>query len=288
MKKRNYLTIAFLSFFCIIALLSIFSFGNLPTEKASPFEVTFTASHDQSSQKYMVILPNKFNSKKEHDLLIGLHGHGCDMKQYIFDRLSECRAFRDFASKQKMIAVSADYRPKTSWMGPAAEADLVQIIMELKQKYRIRKVYLTGASMGATATLTFCVLHPELIDGAAAMNPHANHLEYDNFQDAIAASFGGSKTDKKAVSEYVKRSAEFFPERITMPLAITVGLNDKIIPPASAIRLAEKIRKQGGKVFLIVREQGGHSTSYEDATAALKFMFSGKVLEKWHNIDIYK
>ena len=37
------------------------------------------------------------------------------------------------------------------------------------------------------SSLTFAALHPDLIDGVASLNGTANHLEYEQFQDAIAA-----------------------------------------------------------------------------------------------------
>ena len=60
--------------------------------------------------------------------------------------------------------------------------------------------------------MTFAAIHPERVDGVASMNGTANHLEYENFQDAIAESFGGTKA--KIPREYKKRSAEYWPERL--------------------------------------------------------------------------
>ena len=106
-----------------------------------------------------------------------------------------------------MIFISPDYRAKTSWMGPKAEADLVQIIEKLQCKYRVDRVFLVGGSMGGTSVLTFAALHPDLVAGVSSQNGTANLVEYRLFQDAIAASFGGSK--QAIPDEYKKRSAEF-------------------------------------------------------------------------------
>lgn len=94
-------------------------------------------------------------------------------------------------------------------MGPAAEADLLQILDELHRRFRIRDVVISGGSMGATSALAFAVMHPDCVDGVVALNGTANLLEYENFTDAIAASYGGTKTEKPEV--YQARSAEFFP-----------------------------------------------------------------------------
>ncbi len=238
--------------------------------RTGPQEVHFTARSDGSKQAYVLLLPEDFRPDQAHHLLIALHGHGSDRWQYIKDGRAECRAARDVGAAQRLIFVSPDYRARTSWMGPQAEADVLQIIEGLKKKYRLGKVFLCGASMGGSSALTFTARHPQLIAGVIAMNGTANHLEYDKFQDAIAASFGGTK--KQVPEEYRQRSAEFFPGRFTMPVAITTGGKDTLVPPQSCLRLAAAIKKTNPKVLLIHRPNGGHSTDYADSKAALEFV----------------
>jgi pimeloyl-ACP methyl ester carboxylesterase len=125
--------------------------------------------------------------------------------------------------------------------------------------------------MGGSAALTFAALHPELVDGVVSMNGTANHFEFEKFQDAISKSFGGAKS--KIPLEYKKRSAEYWPENFTMPVAITASGQDKTVPPESVLRLANTIKKlQPENVHVIYRESAGHETSYEDAKAAFEFV----------------
>ena len=233
-------------------------------------DVTFTADHDNTEQKYMLILPENFISGEPHDLLIALHGHGSDRRQVIENPRDECRGMREIAAEYDMILVSPDYRATTSWMGPAAEADLVQIIVQLKEKYKVKRVFLCGGSMGGTSALAFAAMHPELIDGVAAMNPTANLLEYENFQDAIAESFGGTKTEIPL--EYKNRSAEYWPERFTMPVGITASGKDDVVPPQSAMRLAKILKQLHRDILLVYREHAGHDTNIEDTKTILKFV----------------
>ena len=169
-----------------------------------------------------------------------------------------------------MLLVSPDYRARTSWMGPKAEADLLQVIDELKSRYRIDKLILCGASMGGSSALTFAVLHPDRVQGVVSMNGTANHLEYESFQEAIRESFGGTK--ETIPLEYKRRSAEYWPELLTMPVAITAGGKDETVPPGSVVRLAGVLKRLGRDVLLIHRESGGHSTGYEDGKEALEFV----------------
>jgi len=237
---------------------------------SAPQDIEFTANCDHTKQHYVMLLPETFSAHKPHSLLIALHGHGSDRWQFIKNTRGECKAARDIASKYNMIYVSPDYRARTSWMGPKAELDLVQIIHDLKLKYDIDKVFLCGGSMGASSSLTFAALHPKLIDGVAAMNPTANHLEYNNFQTAISKSFGGTK--QEIPHEYKKRSAEYWPEKFTMPVSISVGGQDESVPPESARRLVNILKQINQSVLLIDRPEQGHATSYADSIAILEFV----------------
>jgi pimeloyl-ACP methyl ester carboxylesterase len=232
-------------------------------------DVSFTAQCDSTEQKYVLLFPPSFTPDAPHDVLIALHGHGSDRWQFIKDERDECRAARDFAAEHEMLYVSPDYRAATSWMGPKAEADVVQIIAELKRNWHVSRVFLCGGSMGGTASLIFAVLHPDLLDGVASMNGTANLLEYERFLDAISQSYGGSKTDIPL--EYKKRSAEFWPEKFTIPVAFAVSGRDSIVPPDSVLRLAKALKANGGKVKLIYRKNEGHVTKYKDAKAILEF-----------------
>ena len=252
--------------FLVCCVSAAMSFGDPP----QPEDVPFQADIDQTEQRFVQLLPPEFQADKSHDMLVALHGHGSDRWQFVRDARDECRAARDVAAKHHMIYVSPDYRAKTSWMGPKAEADLVQIIRDLKKRHRIGRVFVTGGSMGGTAALTFAALHPDLIAGVASMNGTANLLEYPNFLDAISASFGGTKG--AIPDEYKTRSAEYWPERFTMPVGITTGGKDTLVPPHSVERLAGVLKQLDRKVLLIRRDSTGHQTNYEDGVAILEFV----------------
>lgn len=241
-----------------------------------PQDRTFTATRDQTEQHYVLLLPTDFAAGQTRDLLVALHGHGSDRWQFAQDARGECKGARDAAADRGMIFVSPDYRAKMSWMGPAAEADTVQLIAALKKEFSIGRVVLCGGSMGATAALTFTALHPDLVDGVVALNGLANHLEYENFQDAIGESFGGSK--QQVPEEYYRRSAEYFPLKFTMPVALTTSGQDTTVPPGSVMRLAEILKKINPAVFHLHRPETGHETSYDDTLEAMNF-----VLGKLHD-----
>lgn len=236
----------------------------------SPCEVVFHSRLDGTEQRYVVQLPPQFRADGVYHVMIALHGHGSDRWQFIRDNRDECRVAREMATRHQMIYVSPDYRAKTSWMGPAAEADLLQMMDDLHGQYRIDRVFICGGSMGGTAALAFAAMHPGHVDGVISMNGTANMVEYGQFQEAIAASYGGSKTDRPDI--YRQRSAELFPERFTMPVSMTSGGQDTLVPPDSILRLAESLKQRNSPVLLVHRPDGGHQTNVADATSAFEFV----------------
>ncbi|MDB5386588.1 MAG: hypothetical protein JWM11_2234 [Planctomycetaceae bacterium] len=245
--------------------------GSLLADEPLVEDIAFTAKLDGTEQRYVQMLPAGFRAEQSHDVLLALHGHGSDRWQFVKQERAECKASRDFAARHNLIFISPDYRAATSWMGPAAEADVLQIISEVRTKHKISRVFICGGSMGGSSALAFAALHPKLIDGVAAMNGTANFLEYTQFQDAIRASFGGTK--EAIPAEYKKRSAEYWPEVLTMPVAMSTGGKDALVPPQSCIRLTSVLKQLNRSVLLLHREEGGHETNYDDSLAILDFMY---------------
>jgi pimeloyl-ACP methyl ester carboxylesterase len=242
---------------------------------AEPQDVSFTASSDGTTQHYALMLPDGFDGSKPHSLLVALHSYGGDRWQCLQTKYPTMKAALEAAAKWRMIIASPEYRGKTSWMGPKAESDVLQMISEIKTHYHIGKVFICGTSMGGTGALTFVARHPELVDGVVAMNALANHLEFDTAEGlakVIQESFGGTK--QQIPLEYKRRSAEYWPERFTMPLALTAGAKDTLLPPASVARLADVVRKIGGQVLYICPADQGHNTTYEDARTAFEFVLN--------------
>lgn len=262
---------------CVGAVLCA-ALGAEVDDRFTAEDVAFTAACDGTTQHYVVMLPRGFKPDARHHVLVALHGHGSDRWQFAGGAAPTGKAARDVACQRDLILILPDYRARTSWMGPAAEADTCQIIAEVKRRFRVDKVFLCGGSMGGSSALTFAVLHPELIDGVASMNGTANHLEYTGFQDAIAESFGGTKTE--IPEEYKKRSAEYWPERFTMPVGITASGQDTIVPPESVRRLAAVLEKLDRRVLVIYREDVGHTSKPEDVCQVLDFVVDRATTEE--------
>jgi pimeloyl-ACP methyl ester carboxylesterase len=265
---------------CLCSVVAIFTFtfpqkahgDDAASKEPSIEDRSFVAMNDGTEQKYVLVYPPHFDPAKPVSLLIALHGHGSDRWQFVKQARGECSGTREVATRYGMLLVSPDYRAKTSWMGPKAEEDLLQIIASLKKRFVVEHVVVSGGSMGGTGALTFTARNPDLVDGVISLNGTANLVNYERFSDAIAASFGGTRAD--IPDEYLNRSAEFFPERFTMPVAATTGGADKIVPPDSVLRLLKSIKKNNDDVLSIHRPGGGHSTNHDDTVRAFEFVIS--------------
>lgn len=257
----------------ILMMSSIFAFlfSSVSIFAQEISDLSFTADFDQTEQNYIELLPEDFKKDRSYDLMIALHGYTADRWQFARDKRDECVAFRTFIKDHNLIGISPDYRCCGSWMNEAAEQDLLQIIRVSKEKFKIGKVFLIGGSMGGASVLTFAALHPDLISGVVSMNGLSNYFEYKNFQEVIEKAFGGKKAEIPL--EYKKRSAEYWPEKLTMPIAFTVGMRDTVVPPSSIIRLVEVLKETGVEVKLIA-DEGGHETDFKTAMEAMDFVLN--------------
>jgi predicted esterase len=57
-----------------------------------------------------------------------------------------------------------------------------------------------------------------------------------------------------------------------MPVVVTTGGRDALVPPESVLRLTGVLKKLGREVLVIHRPEGGHETNYADAQAALDYV----------------
>jgi pimeloyl-ACP methyl ester carboxylesterase len=261
--------------FTVVVLLSMaFSPVASATMLGSPTNVSFTASYDGSAQDYYQLLPTDYVSTKTYDVVIALHGSGSNGLQYATNPADEMRATRDAAGNNDMIMICPNDRGTTSWMNAPSEADLVQIIQNLKSTYHVGNVILTGASMGGTGTLTFTALHPNLINGMCSVNGLANfdgyHSSNTDLAGQITTAFGG--TQAQVPAEYYKRSAINFPQSFTMPMSIATNGGDTVVPAASVVSLYNTVKNTNTKAVSFYRSTGNHSTNYVDNAVALEYV----------------
>ncbi|MCC7494579.1 MAG: alpha/beta fold hydrolase [Fimbriimonadaceae bacterium] len=145
-----------------------------------------------------------------------------------------------------------------AYMSPAATADCRGLLEHARAHLGCQQFVLLGGSGGASSALAFAVQHPERLAGVVAMgmcdivarlefarrssNPVLTQLAADCF-----AAYGALPEEQPAL--YAARSVLLHHARLTMPVVLTMGECDALIPVAETRRIAAVMRNQPGFVY---------------------------------------
>jgi pimeloyl-ACP methyl ester carboxylesterase len=155
-------------------------------------------------------------------------------------------------------------------MGPLGESGLADLIGLLRGRWPGRPVYLCGGSMGGSSALVFAVRRPELIDGVAAFCPASDIEAYyayaggspdptlRNIAAAIRLHYGAG--GGRLEDQLRPRSALRHADRLTMPVYLSHGTADALIPCAATKGLAERLEQLGRRVTYVEIEGGDHDS----------------------------
>ncbi|MHB9132983.1 MAG: alpha/beta hydrolase family protein [Armatimonadota bacterium] len=227
-------------------------------------ERSFTAQVDGSRQTYLLLMPPQIETAET--LVVCFHGHGSHQEQFLTpviydDRLGELVRF---SQARNLLYAALEYRGN-SWMGPLAEADTRQVIAELREEFQPKRVVLVGGSMGGTSVLIYAALHPEGIDGVVSLCPATDTEAFyhealtgplPELSHAIQASYGG--TPEEVPEEYHRRSSRRHADRLTMPLMISHGDADALIPVSHSRALVKRLTDIGAPVQYTEIPGGDH------------------------------
>ncbi len=222
-------------------------------------EKTFAASYDGTPQTYLLKDFRPSPASEAPLLVIYLHGalshQDQGMKAEIYgDAFS--RLARELEARQA-VYICPEYRGN-SWMGAAAESDLLDILRQAKEQYQPQKTILMGGSMGGTSTLIFATKHAELLDGAFALCPATDVAEmFARFPEHFLSAYGGSP--EEVPEEFRLRSSRYHAQNLAqLPLSIVHGTRDESIPIHHARLLVEQLRPQHQRLFYTEIEDGDH------------------------------
>ena len=135
-----------------------------------------------------------------------------------------------------------------------------------------------GGSSGGLTALGVLADHPELAAGGVVLYPVADLAvlaeESHRFEAHYTVSLVGPLTDEAL---YAERSPINYAERIQKPLLVMHGDSDPVVPLASTVELAERIRRAGGDVELVIMEGEGHGFR-DPANKRLEYERTGEFL----------
>lgn len=156
----------------------------------------------------------------------------------------------------------------TAYMSPAAGVDLQALLAWGRKELGCSRYVLLGGSGGASSAMAYAVLRPQDVDGVVALGmcDIFARLEFAEASDnpvlqelarTVYAAYGGSPAELPDV--YRARSVLEHPERLTMPVVLTIGECDALIPAAETRKIAEALR--GNPQFTYVEVPGGDHDS---------------------------
>ncbi|NUQ61525.1 MAG: prolyl oligopeptidase family serine peptidase [Pirellulales bacterium] len=143
-------------------------------------------------------------------------------------------------------------------MSPAATADLTDLLGYCRDKMGCRRFVLLGGSGGASSALAYAVVHPEGIHGVIAMGACdiRQRLDFARKSDipvlqrlakTVFAAYGGAPEEQPDL--YEARSVLAHTDRLTMPVILTMGENDALIPVAESRKIAAAMKGKGNLVY---------------------------------------
>lgn len=164
--------------------------------------------------------------------------------------------------------LSANLRD-TAYMSPAATADLSDLLDFSRQYLGCERFVLLGGSGGASSAMAYAVLHPEKVDGVIAMGmcDIVARLEFARRSDipilrqlatTVFAAYGGTPADKPEL--YQARSVLAHLDRLTMPVVLTMGEKDALIPVQETRKIAAAMQGRPNFAYHEV-PQGNHDSA---------------------------
>ncbi len=210
-----------------------------------------------------VILPGSVRSGRRMICSWVLHGHG-SIGGSISQRAGRMPGGEGHGGRAGMILVSPGLQGETSWMGPKAEADVLQILDKLKADYRIGKTVLAEARWGLPFDVDVCRQRTRAAcrrpggDERHGQPPGAWRTSRRRFASRSAAARRKSpwNTQKNRMLNTC-RAAQLDADRST-----TEAKTNRA--PDSVVRLAAVPKSLQPNVLLIHWPEGGYSTDYED------------------------
>jgi pimeloyl-ACP methyl ester carboxylesterase len=218
---------------------------------AETTRITFTSAFD-GAEDWALFLPG--NPSK--NTVVYLHGSFSYADQ-IFTR-KDVREFwlsRILEGQHSLLSVNTR---GTSYMSPAATADLTGLLDHCRDKLGCKRFVLLGGSGGASSAMAYAVLHPEKIHGVIAMGmcDIVARLEFarkssqpvlQKLVQTVFAAYGGSPEEKPEL--YRERSVLAHADKLTMPVILTMGENDPLIPVAETRKIAAAMKGKRNFVY---------------------------------------
>lgn len=157
----------------------------------------------------------------------------------------------------------------TSYMSPAATADMTQLLNYAQTELGCKNFVLLGGSGGASSAMAYAVLEPQNLHGVIAMGMcdllariefarRSNNKVLQDLATCVFNAYGGTPEEKPEL--YHARSVLSHLDRLTMPIVLTMGEKDTLIPVAETRKIAAAMRDKPNFQYREV-PQGNHDSA---------------------------
>jgi pimeloyl-ACP methyl ester carboxylesterase len=201
--------------------------------------------------------------------LVCLHGHGSHGDQLYTRRDIRERWLPEFLDRG--LGVLTPNRRDNAWMGPAAVADLDDLLGLVRAEFGASAFLFASGSMGGTGNLIYAALRPQNVAGVIARGAATDLSSYHawcrerqadkpvlgEIADAIAMSYGG--VPEAVPASYAAHSALALADRLTMPLFLSHGAADAVIPVSQMRALVGRLAHHPRLVYQEIPD-GNHDS----------------------------
>ncbi len=206
--------------------------------------ITYVNAHD-GVQDWALFLPG--DGRK--NTVVYLHGSFATADQ-IFTRQDIRNFWLSRITEGGHPLLSVNMRG-TSYMSPAATADMTGLLDYARAQLGCNNFVLLGGSGGASSAMAYAVIHPEKISGVVAMGMcdilarldfarrSANSV-LQNLAKCVFDAYGA--TPEEQPKPYLDRSVLAHVDRLSMPVVLTMGEKDSLIPVAETRKIASAMR----------------------------------------------
>ncbi len=245
----------------VFQVLSVAPLPEADVYPAGTVKLTFRSAHDGQAD-WALFTPGD----RARRTVVYLHGSFSHADQiYTRQDMREFWLTRILAGRHPLLSINMR---DTSYMSPPATRDLTDLLDHGAKAYGCRDYVLLGGSGGASSAMAYAVMHPERLAGVVAMGmcdifarlEFARQSANAGLQElarVIVESYGGRPAEKPEI--YRQRSVLAHADRLTMPVVLTMGEDDALIPVAETRKVAMAL--QHHPTFTYVEIPGGDHDS---------------------------
>jgi len=184
---------------------------------------------------YRLYVPQSYDGKTAHPLVVLLHGSLGD-ERYFFSDLSDPATVKSEAERRGYLLASVNGRGRFSGYRDLAADDPVEVVSAVMRNYQVDplRIFLSGHSMGGFGTWLVAARKPELFA-------------------AIAPLSAGPPAQGDALNALLEKLK-------ALPTLVVHGARDGIVPPEFSKRMVEAAKKAGLQVTYLEIPDADHLT----------------------------